>query len=398
MNETLNSPETDFRITTANHYQHHLEEEDFEMNRLPIIGISMGDPFGNGPEISVKALMNPLLYERCRPLVVGDMSCMLYAAAVAKKVSGLNVRLNPIKKVSEAKFKYGVIDVLDLEIVQKDDIPNTLEQDEPSPFKTGSSALGGEAAFQYVKKLIDLAMSNEVDATVTNALSKESINMAGHHYSGHTEIYSHYTNTKSYSMMLAHENLRVAHVSTHVSLREACDRVKKDRVLEVIRLANEEMKDIGINNPKIGVAGLNPHCGEGGLFGSEEIEEIQPAIDTAIAEGINIPDKAPTPPDTVFSKALGNWYDIVVVMYHDQGHIPLKVKGFVYNHEKQRWDAVAGINVTLGLPIIRASVDHGTGYGHAGNGHANELSLINAIDYAILSGNTRIKKENFNQL
>ena len=184
-------------------------------------------------------------------------------------------------------------------------------------------------------------------------------------------------------MMLAHEELRVVHVSTHVSLREATERVKKERVLECIRIANEGCKALGIERPKIGVAGLNPHCGEGGMFGREEIEEIQPAIDQAISEGIYIPEGKPTPPDTVFSKALGGWYDIVVVMYHDQGHIPLKVKGFVYNRAEGRWDAVAGINVTLGLPIIRASVDHGTGFGHAGSGHANELSLVNAIDYAI---------------
>ena len=184
-------------------------------------------------------------------------------------------------------------------------------------------------------------------------------------------------------MMLAHEDLRVAHVSTHVSLRDACSRVKKERVLDVIRMADNAMRRIGISRPKIGVAGLNPHCGENGMFGREEMEEIQPAIDAALAEGICIPEKAPTPPDTVFSKAIGGWYDIVVVMYHDQGHIPLKVEGFVYNKEEHHWDAVAGINVTLGLPIIRASVDHGTGYGHAGSGQANSLSLVNAIDFAV---------------
>ena len=243
--------------------------------------------------------------------------------------------------------------------------------------------MGGEAAFQYVVKVIDLAMKKQVDATVTNALSKEAINMAGHHYSGHTEIYAEYTHTEHYTMMLAHENLRVVHVSTHVSLREAIERVKKARVLEVIRIANDGCKALGIKTPKIAVAGLNPHCGEGGLFGREEIDEIQPAINAAMKEGICIPDKKPTPPDTVFSKALGGWYDIVVCMYHDQGHIPLKVKGFVYNHELKHWDAVAGVNITLGLPIIRASVDHGTGFGHAGNGKANELSLKNAISYAI---------------
>ena len=137
------------------------------------------------------------------------------------------------------------------------------------------------------------------------------------------------------------------------------------------------------------MAGLNPHCGENGLFGTEEIEEIQPAIDEAMAEGICIPDKKPTPPDTVFSKAIGGWYDIVVCMYHDQGHIPLKVKGFVYNREAGHWDAVAGVNVTLGLPIIRASVDHGTGFGHAGSGSANALSLVNAMDYAIRMANAK---------
>ncbi len=139
------------------------------------------------------------------------------------------------------------------------------------------------------------------------------------------------------------------------------------------------------------LAGLNPHCGENGMFGQEEIEEIQPAIDQAMAEGIIIPEKKPTPPDTVFSKALGGWYDIVVVMYHDQGHIPLKVKGFVYNKADGHWDAVAGVNVTLGLPIIRASVDHGTGFGHAGDGHANELSLVNAMDYGIRMANAKAK-------
>ena len=142
-------------------------------------------------------------------------------------------------------------------------------------------------------------------------------------------------------------------------------------------------RDFRVVEPKIAVLGLNPHCGEHGLFGREEIEEIQPAIDAAMAEGIIIPEKAPTPPDTIFSKALGGWYDIVVAMYHDQGHIPLKVKGFVYNRELKKWDAVAGVNITLGLPIIRTSVDHGTGEDLAGDGTSNQISLVNAMDYAI---------------
>ena len=317
----------------------------------PILGISMGDPFGNGPEITVRALADKAIYDRCRPLVVGDRSSIAYALKVANKVSGINLAMNAIADVKDARFTHGIIDVLDLGLVPEHQIPDTASEDQPKPFGVGASALGGNASFQYVKKVIELAMNGEVNATVTNALSKEAINMAGHHYSGHTEIYAHYTNTEHYTMMLAHEDLRVVHVSTHVSLREACDRVKKERVLECIRIANEGCKALGIETPKIGVAGLNPHCGENGMFGREEIDEIQPAIDAALLEGICIPEKKPTPPDTVFSKALGGWYDIVVVMYHDQGHIPLKLKGFVYNKSEKRWEAVAGINVTLGLPI-----------------------------------------------
>jgi 4-hydroxythreonine-4-phosphate dehydrogenase len=355
----------------------------YTMNK-PIIGITMGDPYGSGADISVKALADPGIYDRCRPLVVGDACCMEYAAEVAAKVSGINVRIHPVKSVSEALFEPGTIDVFDMGVMNDEDIPKS---EVPQPFNIGSCAKGGEAAFQYVVKVIEMAMAREIDGTVTNALSKEAINMAGHHFSGHTEIYAHYTGTKKYTMMLAHNDFRVVHVSTHVSLREACDRVKKDRVLEVIRIANDACKSLGIAEPKIGVAGLNPHCGENGLFGTEEIEEIQPAIDQAMTEGIIIPEKKPTPPDTLFSKAIGGWYDIVVVMYHDQGHIPVKVKGFVYNREKKEWDAVAGINVTLGLPIIRASVDHGTDFVHAGSGTSNEISLVNAIDYAVRIAN-----------
>ena len=356
------------------------------MNK-PILGITMGDPFGNGPEITVKAMADKSIYDRCRPVVIGDVSSMEYAVKAAKVVSGLDMKIRPIHDIKDANFEYGVIDVYDMGLVKPEDIPG--DPADPKPFRLGATAIGGEAAYQYVVKGIQLAMAGEVDATITNALSKEAINMAGHHYSGHTEIYADETKTSKYTMMLAHEDLRVVHVSTHVSLREACDRVKKDRVLDCIRIANAGCKAIGIKEPKIGVAGLNPHCGENGMFGTEEIEEIQPAIDAALAEGINIPEKKPTPPDTVFSKALGGWYDIVVVMYHDQGHIPLKVKGFVYNKAEGHWDAVAGVNVTLGLPIIRASVDHGTGFGHAGDGHANGLSLVNAMDYGIRMANAK---------
>ena len=341
---------------------------------MKIIGITMGDPASIGPEITAKALSDPAVYKRCKPLVVGDAAVM----EEALKITGLSgkLKIHKIGDVSEALYEYGSIDVYDMGMVDMKEL------------KRGEvSAMAGNAAFQYVKKVIELAMDKQVDATVTNALNKEAMNLAGHHYSGHTEIYADYTGTKKYTMMLAHENLRVVHVSTHVSLREACDRGKKDRVLEVIRIAHQACRKLGIPEPKIGVAGLNPHSGENGMFGREEIEEITPAIQAARAEGI-LAD-GPVPPDTIFSKARGGWYDIVVAMYHDQGHIPLKVVGFVYNHEAQKWDAVAGVNITLGLPIIRASVDHGTAFDQAGTGLASELSLINAMDYAIRMAETK---------
>lgn len=353
----------------------------------PIVGISMGDPFGNGPEITVKALNDPEVYKTCRPLVVGDRSCMEYALAVSRKVNGIDLKLNLVESPAQGRYEYGTIDLIDLGIVPKDKIPDTLAEDPPKAFDVGPCALGGEAAFQYVVKVIDLAMKKEIQATVTNALSKEAINMAGHHYSGHTEIYAEYTGTKKYAMMLAHHDFRVVHVSTHVSLREACDRVKKARVLEVIEIADQVCRDMGIEHPKVAVAGLNPHCGENGLFGREEIEEIKPAIDAAKAESIDA--IGPCPPDSVFSQAIGGWYDIVVVMYHDQGHIPIKTVGFVYDREKQSWKAVEGVNITLGLPIVRVSVDHGTGYALAGTGTSNELSLVNSIAYAASFGKNR---------
>ena len=333
----------------------------------PIIGITMGDPASIGPEISVKALCHEDLYDRARPIIIGD-ACVMERAA---RILGVDdSKIHMVKSVDEARFVPGTIDVLDLGLIDADRLG----------YGKGS-ALAGEAAFQYVIMAIDLAERGIVDATVTNALNKEAINLAGHHYSGHTEIYAEYTRTKHYTMMLAHENLRVVHVSTHVSLREACERVKEGRVLEVIRIAHEACRRLGIAEPRIGVAGLNPHSGENGLFGREEIDEIIPAIAEAREEGMTV--EGPVPPDTVFSKAIGGWYDIVVAMYHDQGHIPVKVKGFVYDTAHQKWQAVAGVNITLGLPIIRTSVDHGTAFDQAGSGQADELSLLNAIDYAV---------------
>ena len=338
-----------------------------------IIAITMGDPAGVGPEITVKALRDPEVYERCKPLVIGDREILERACRL---VGGEEVKVRPVSDPAQGLYQAGTIDLLDMNLLS------------PQDFQLGKvSAQAGDAAFQYVKKAIELAMENKVDATVTNPLNKEALNLAGHHFSGHTEIYAHFTGTQHYTMMLAHKDLRVVHVSTHVSLREACDRVKKDRVLEVIRIADKACRDMGIPQPRVGVAGLNPHCGEGGLFGQEELQEIAPAIEQARQEGINA--QGPVPADTVFSKAQGGWYDIVVAMYHDQGHIPLKVVGFVYDKAQGQWSAVEGVNITLGLPIIRTSVDHGTAFDQAGTGKANELSLKNAIEYAVRFAATR---------
>lgn len=331
------------------------------------IGITLGDPAGIGPEISIKAFAKKNLYERCQPLLVGD------ACVVEKYLQAhpeLDLKLNVIDEPNQGRYVYGTIDLIDLKAVDIDQLA------------IGEvSAMAGNAAFQYVKKVIELALDKKIDATVTNPLNKEALNLAGHHYAGHTEIYADLTNTDKYTMMLADGNLRVVHVSTHVSLREACDRATKERVLDVIRIADKACKNLGIKNPRVAVAGLNPHCGENGLFGREEIEEINPAVEAAKAEGINAFGSLPA--DTVFSKANGGMFDIVVAMYHDQGHIPLKLLGFVYDQEKQSWQAVQGVNITLGLPIIRTSVDHGTAFDQAGKWSASELSLENAIDYAI---------------
>ena len=348
----------------------------------PILAITMGDPAGCGPEITVKALRKPEVFAMCRPLVVGDANVFertLRMLADVGVVPAGEFTVHRVKDPAEGIYQPGTIDVLHFDLIDMDQ------------FEWGKlSAQCGEAAFVCVTEAIRLAMEGKVDGTVTNALNKEAINLAGHHYSGHTEIYADYTHTRDYAMMLAHGDLRVIHVSTHVALREACDRVKKDRILTCIRLADEECRRQGVEHPRLAVAGLNPHAGEHGLFGREEIDEIIPAIEEARRQGYDV--TGPEPPDSLFSKARGGWYDCVVAMYHDQGHIPLKVVGFEYDREKQAWKAVQGVNITLGLPIIRVSVDHGTAFDTSGRGIQNEDSLVNSIEFAARSAAGR-KKE-----
>src|SRR3954469_25306376 len=247
--------------------------------------------------------------------------------------------------------------------------------------------MAGHAAFEAVRVMIELARAGEIAATVTAPIHKEALIAAGHHFPGHTEIFAHFTGTSDFTMMLAAGDFRVVHVSTHVSLRQACDAVTRDRVLKVIELAHDACRRLGIERPRIGVAGLNPHASDGGLFGSEEREQIIPACEAARAKGIDV--EGPQPPDTFFAKAVGGAYDICVAMYHDQGHIPLKCQGFKYDAKSRAWTSVNGINVSLGLPIIRTSVDHGTAFDQAGKGTASDASLLDAIEYAARLARTR---------
>ncbi|CAB1056861.1 4-hydroxythreonine-4-phosphate dehydrogenase (EC [Olavius sp. associated proteobacterium Delta 1] len=341
-------------------------------DKRPILGISVGDPGGIGPEITVKALNVEDIYDHCRPLVVADHRVMEDVLGF----SDFNLKLNPVQHVRDAIFKHGTIDVLDMNNMPRD----CLRYKEVTPEQ-------GRASFEYVAKVIELATDQEIDGTVTGPINKAAINAAGHHYAGHTEIYAALTDTRDYSMMLSHGNFRVTHVSTHVSLRQACDLVKKERVIRVIDLTYDALKNFSLSEPRIGVAGLNPHCGEEGMFGYEDDEEILPAVEHARKKGYDV--EGPIPADTIFSKMKGGMYDAVVVMYHDQGHIPMKFFGFQYDQKTGQWGEMSGVNITLGLPIVRTSVDHGTAFGKAGEGRANPQSMIEAIKLGALLSRKR---------
>ena len=330
------------------------------------IAITMGDAAGIGPEIIVKALERRDLRRQALLIVIGDGPTMEQALSIAKS----NLKIQPIAEVEQARDDPESIPVLDLKNI---DI-SKLKHGKVDP-------MPGKAAVEYIQKAVALAMEGRVKAIVTAPIHKEAINKAGFHYAGHTELLAQLTNTKEYAMLLAHGPFRVSHVTTHTSMRKACDRIKKDRVLTVIRLTYEVLKQLGIENPRIGVAGLNPHSGEDGLFGDEEKNEITPAIEEAKNKGWNA--EGPVPPDTVFSKMKGKQYDAVVAMYHDQGHIAVKLVGFSMKPGGKEWDKMSGINMTMGLPIIRTSVDHGVAFGKAGEGRANPQSMVDAVKLAI---------------
>jgi 4-phospho-D-threonate 3-dehydrogenase / 4-phospho-D-erythronate 3-dehydrogenase len=332
------------------------------MTTCPLLAITIGDPAGIGPEITLGALSEETLFERCRPLVIGDRRILSRAA---EWLSFPDPEFELIRSPSDGHYRAGSIPVLDLANAPPEDCP---------PGEV--TAVAGDAAVQFVFKACDLAMDGAVDGVVTGPINKASINAAGHHFAGHTELLAERTGAERVSMLLTSDNLKVVHVSTHVSLEEAIRRVTPERVRDVIGLADESCRALGIERPRIAVAGLNPHASEGGLFGNQEAEKIQPAIENARRDGLDVSD--PQPPDTVFLRAVQGHYDIVVAMYHDQGHIPMKLLAFD-----------SGVNVSIGLPIIRTSVDHGTAFDIAGTGKASFESMTAAINVAIQMAHAR---------
>jgi 4-phospho-D-threonate 3-dehydrogenase / 4-phospho-D-erythronate 3-dehydrogenase len=333
--------------------------------KIPI-AITMGDAAGIGPEIIVKALEQKSLRRQTIPIVIGDAQVMKQALAIAKS----QLKIQAISSFDQAGDDPETIPVWDLKNIDL----HKLKHGRVDP-------MTGKAAVEYIQKAVALAQKGLVAAIVTAPIHKEAINQAGFHYSGHTELLAHLTGAKDYAMLLAHGPFRVSHVTTHTSMRRACDLIKRARVYTVIRLTRELLQQLGIDQPKIGVAGLNPHSGEDGLFGDEEKKEITPAIEEAKKKGWKV--EGPVPPDTVFTKLKGGQYDAVVAMYHDQGHIAVKLIGFSMKAAGSEWTKMSGVNVTMGLPIIRTSVDHGVAFGKAGEGRANPQSMVDAIKLAL---------------
>ena len=331
----------------------------------PLVGITMGDPAGVGSEVIVKAY--PDLRELARIVVIGDAAVMREAVSVCE--SSLAIRA--VDDVGSVRSGPDAVDVLDLDNVADLEF-GTLREDY------------GAASLAYIERAIELAMAGEIDAMTTAPINKQATKLAGSEYAGHTGMLADYTDTTTYSMMLIEADLRVTHVSTHVPLREACDLVTERRVLETIRVTDAALEDLGIETPRIAVAGLNPHASDGGLLGDEDIEEIAPAVERAEEEGIDV--VGPESPDTVYVQAARGDYDCVVSMYHDEGHIPIKMLGF------SRGGEVSGVNMTIGLPIVRTSVDHGTAFDIAGEGIASPKSMVDAVEVAAEVARTRARR------
>ncbi|MEE8448177.1 MAG: 4-hydroxythreonine-4-phosphate dehydrogenase PdxA [Thermodesulfobacteriota bacterium] len=324
------------------------------MKGKPVIAVTMGDPAGIGPEIVLKAFSAGQLNSYGQLVLIGDARVLHQAMDFC----GLSLDLEEVTEIPPAQPRPGAVSLVDMRNIS------------PSDYRLGQVGReSGRASVEYLLKAIELVGEGRLHALVTAPICKEAINSAGYAYPGHTEILAERTGTREYSTMMVVERLRVVHLSWHVSLKQACALVNKERVAQAIRMALLGARELGLTSPRIAVAGLNPHAGEAGLIGAEEEEEIAPAIAQAALQGVKI--WGPLSPDTVFLRASRGEFDLVVAMYHDQGHIPAKLIGFEQ-----------GVNVTLGLPILRTSVVHGTAFDLAGQGRADPSSLINAIKLA----------------
>jgi 4-hydroxythreonine-4-phosphate dehydrogenase len=324
------------------------------MSTKPVIGVTMGDAAGIGPEIIVKALARPELATMCSVVVIGDLARLAEAARICGVALNTKTIENPLDATGEDTAC--VIDV--------GGVPAGL------PFGELSAA-AGDAAYQYIARAARLAIDGEIDAICTAPLNKEALHAAGHHYPGHTELLAELTGVPEVSMLLSSERLKVIHVTTHVGLIDSVKMIDSGLVFRTIARGHRTLTDSGISRPRIAVCGINPHAGENGLFGQgEEEEKIVPAVNQAVAEGIDA--RGPLPADTAFFRAGRGDFDLVVAMYHDQGHAPVKVLGLD-----------VGVNVTAGLPVVRTSVDHGTAFDIAGTGTADEASLVEALRQAV---------------
>ena len=321
---------------------------------IPVLGITMGDAAGIGPELILKTLAKKEIYAKCNPLIIGSADVMNFYRD--KFNSDLQIR--SISDVKDANYEFGTIDVLDIGGV------------DVSKLKIGEvDPTIGKAAVVYTQQAGTMAMAGQIDAIVSAPLNKEAMHAAGYDFEGQTQILAELTNAKKFGMILILGDLRVMMLTTHMALRKACDTIKKQRVFDMIELSHQSLITFGIENPRIGVAGLNPHAGEGGKFGTEEIEEIIPAIKEAVSKGINA--IGPVPADVIFVKAKDGEYDIVLAMYHDQANMAAKLLGFG-----------SVVTVLAGLPIIRTSVGHGTAFDIAGQNIADPNNFIEAINAA----------------
>ncbi len=330
----------------------------------PILGITMGDAAGIGPELILKAFREGDLYDVCKPLVIGSLATMEFY----RDRLGIGVQFNPVGDAAMARYETRMLDVLDLGLVDVTRLQIGVV--DPIP---------GKAAVVYTQKAGRLAMAGTIDAIVSAPLNKEAMRMAGYRFEGQTEILGELTGSKRYGMILLLGHIRVLMLTTHMALRNACDAVTKDRVLAMLELADQTLRTFGIRNPRIAVAGLNPHSGEGGLFGTEEVEGSIPAIQAAVSKGIDA--VGPVPADVVFVKAKEGAYDLVLAMYHDQANMAAKLLGFG-----------EVVTVLAGLPIIRTSVGHGTAFDIAGKGIADEKNFVRSVEAA--AELARLKKEN----